>query len=268
MNYTQQGDRISELREEIVRLGPWHLDVQVTPEISTQVFLEAPAGTYSSSFGEVSFINPEEGFRNLLQKIYPEGLAERTMLDCACNCGGYLFWAKELGAGECFGFDVREHWIDQARFLAASRTWPTDRMRFEVCDLYDLPKLGLEPFDITIFKGIFYHLPDPITGLKIAADLTRELIILDTATQNGLPDGMLAVAEEDRVAVMSGIHGLNWFPTGPGVLTRILNWMGFTETRCIYWHTEIETQPTELGRLQLIASREKHLLEQIESHQS
>src|SRR5918998_565710 len=255
MNDIERGNQIPRLREEIIRQGPWHLDVQVTPEISTQVFLEAPTGTYPSSFGEVSFINPRESFRTLLKTVYPGGLKGRTFLDCACNCGAYCFWAKELGAGNCFGFDVREHWIEQARFLAANRTvGPNEGVSFEVMDLYELPKIDLEPFDVTLFKGLFYHLPDPITGLKAAADLTREVLILDTATRNGLPDGMLVVAEESRELVMSGVHGLNWFPAGPGVLTRILEWMGFTETRCVYWHTKSENQNPELGRLQMIAS--------------
>ena len=45
----------------------------------------------------------------------------RRVLDCACNCGYFLFWSRELGAGEGLGFDAREHWIRQARFLAAHR---------------------------------------------------------------------------------------------------------------------------------------------------
>ncbi len=61
------------------------------------------------------------------------------MLDCACNCGAYLFWAKDEGAGRCRGFDVRAHWIDQARFLQRHRQGPNEDMRFEVMDLMDLP---------------------------------------------------------------------------------------------------------------------------------
>ena len=51
---------------------------------------------------------------------------------------------------------------------------PGEDIRFEVCDLYALPELDLPSFDITLFNGIFYHLPEPVTGLKIAADLTKE----------------------------------------------------------------------------------------------
>jgi SAM-dependent methyltransferase len=229
---------------------------------------------YPASFGEVSFIDPRQGWdprqglHTLLREIYPEGLAGRSVLDCACNCGAYLFWAKELGAGECFGFDVREHWINQARFLAENRTRPSDGICFEVCDLYDLPKRKLPPFDITLFQGIFYHLPDPITGLKIAADLTKELIVINTATRNNLPDGMLAIDNEGREELNSGVYGLNWFPTGPSILTRILDWMGFTEIRCTDWKTEVPHQPSTLGRLQILASRTKGLLEKLDSYQA
>lgn len=189
MTDSRQGNSAPELKQEVIRLGPWHHEVQITPEISTSAFLEAPKGTYSSN---PSFINPRDHLANITSKIYPEGLGERTFLDCACNCGGYSFAAKDLGASECFGFDARKHWIDQARFLAENRAWSTEGMRFEERDLYDLPNLGLAPFDITLFKGIFYHLPDPIRGLKLAADLTREVIIVNTATLNDVPDGMLS----------------------------------------------------------------------------
>jgi SAM-dependent methyltransferase len=137
----------------------------------------------------VTFISPREYYQGLMRDLYPGGLAGRSVLDCACNCGGYLFWSKELGAGRCFGFDVRSHWIDQAEFLRRHRLGPGD-VELAVSDLYDVPKLGLEPFDVTIFKGILYHLPDPVTGLKIAADLTREVMIVNTALGSG-PRNML-----------------------------------------------------------------------------
>jgi SAM-dependent methyltransferase len=309
------------LREEIVRLGPWHYELEVTPEVSTRAFLDAPEGTYPDWFGQVSFIpNFEENFTGTLRRVYPEGLAGRSMLDCACNCGAYLFVAKNLGAGECFGSDVREHWIEQARFLSKYRTRPAggvepqanherltvaqaaaslgitegavrsrikrgtlpttkeggtvfvllpnigvpgdqSKIEFRVCDLYELPKRGLTPFDITLFNGIFYHLPDPVSGLKVAADLTRELLIVNTATRTGQPDGMLVLREESKEMILSGVHGLNWLPTGPDVLTRILRWLGFPEVR-LHWHVPHgQNQPADLGRLELFAARDKGTFE-------
>ncbi len=36
------------LREEIIRLGPWHFDIKVAEGLTTRVSLEAPPGTYAS----------------------------------------------------------------------------------------------------------------------------------------------------------------------------------------------------------------------------
>lgn len=131
-------------------------------------------------------------------------------------------------------------------------------MRFEVIDLYDLPKLGLEPFDVTLFKGIFYHLPDPIRGLKVATDLTREVLILDTALRTDLPDGMLAASSEDTEGVMSGVYGLNWHLTGPGVLEHVLRWMGFADVKLVSLRPNPRRE--NLGRLRMVASREEGFL--------
>lgn len=251
--------RTDDLRAEIVRLAPWHLDVEVVPGLSTGVFRDEPR-KYPKEFGAVSFLDARPAFHALVKRIYPGGLEGRRVLDCACNCGGYLFWAKELGAGDSLGFDVRDHWIDQARFLARSRATASDGIRFAVSDLYDLPALDAGEFDVTIFKGIFYHLPDPITGLKLAAERTRELLLLNTATRSGVPDGFLAVEREDVAALMSGVYGLNWLPTGPEVLRRILAWLGFPATR-VTFSTEDSRglQAQGLGRIELLAARDERV---------
>jgi tRNA (mo5U34)-methyltransferase len=243
-----------ELREEIVRLGPWHIDIEVTPEVSTSAFLDAPPGTYPDSLGKVNFHDPREGFLRRLGRLFPRGLEGRSVLDCACNCGAYLFYAKEAGAGRCVGFDLREHWVDQARFLARHRQAPTDDMRFEVADLYDLPNLGLGRFDVTLFLGIFYHLPDVVTGLKAAADVTGEALVVNTATFAGRPDGLLVAERESPTKLMSGGYGLCWFPTGPGVLAAILGWLGFPEVRCSVWR-HAPRQRAALDRLEVIGAR-------------
>jgi tRNA (mo5U34)-methyltransferase len=259
---------LTELKKEIIRLGPWHLDVQVRPELSTSAFLEAPEGTYDAKLGEgrrVSFINPRRSWQRMMKALYPSGLEGRSFLDCACNCGGYAFWMKEIGAGRTFGFDVRDHWINQAKFLLEHRRWPSDDISFEVLDLYELPNRDLEPFDITLFKGIFYHLPDPIAGLKVAADLTRDVIIVDTDVRIDLDDGMLVLQQESVTHPMSGVYGLNWLPTGPRVMERILDWMGFPESRLTTWVGRGAHGSHERGRLQIVGSRKRGRLDRLEA---
>ena len=236
-------------------LAPWFLEVEITPDVSTR---DLAHDDYPESFGKVRLQNPGPAFTRTLARLYPEGLEGRSVLDCACNCGGFLFWARDAGAGECFGVDVREHWIEQAHFLTRNRVAPSDGLRFEVRDLYDLPSLGLEPFDVTLFNGVFYHLPDPLQGLRIAADHAREVLIVNTSTRTGLPDGMLAVSQESLTRAVSGVYGLNWFPTGPQVVANMLRWVGFPEVRCNWWRP-VEGNPRH-GRMELVAAREPETL--------
>jgi tRNA (mo5U34)-methyltransferase len=247
----------TQLKEQIVKLGPWHLDIEVVPGLTTRAWYEEAGDVQDPHLGSTHFQNPQPAFRSMLEALYPGGLEGRAMLDCACNCGGYLFWARELGAGRCFGFDVREHWIRQAEFLRAHREDAAD-IEFRAMDLYELPALGLEPFDLTLFNGIFYHLPEPVGGLRVAADLTREVMMVETATRSGREDGALVAGFESRDELMSGVHGLMWRPTGPLVMERIFKHLGFEDTMVLSWREE--TQPG-WGRLAMLAARTSGLLD-------
>jgi hypothetical protein len=95
-----------ELRQEIIRLGPWHHDVAVTPEVSTRAYLDALPGTYEEGGpkdpNRVSLVDDHDPWLEMLDLLYPgdAGLDGRSFLECACNCGAYSFFSKEAGAGK------------------------------------------------------------------------------------------------------------------------------------------------------------------------
>lgn len=240
------------LRAEIHRLGPWHHDLEIAPDVRTGERgpdeVSDPLGV-----GHAGLVQPVEALTLITRDIFPDGLAGRSLLDCACNAGGYVFAARQLGAGRCFGFDVREHWLDQARFL--ERHLPSDDVEFAQLDLMALPGRNLAPFDVTLFFGLFYHLPDPVAGLRIAADLTREVLILNTAWDPKVPGNALTLNLEDEQALMSGVHRLAWLPSGPVVLEEILRWCGFPHTR-VQHISDVGRFP----RIQLVAARQAEAL--------
>ncbi|HYO76145.1 MAG TPA: hypothetical protein VE010_06740, partial [Thermoanaerobaculia bacterium] len=132
-----------------------------------------------------------------------------------------------------------------------ARYLPSDNVEFDQLDLLTLRERKLEPFDVTLFFGLFYHLPDPVAGLRIAADLTKELLVLNTAAHPTLKGNALMLSLESETALMSGVHRLAWLPTSATVLSEILHWCGFPHTRVHY----VRSAP-RFPRIQVLAARD------------
>jgi tRNA (mo5U34)-methyltransferase len=243
----------NDLIEQIRALRPWHQNIRITEDVHVMDAFDDDEKIRIQN-DNVSVIDAGNRFAHKVRLIYPGGLNGKSFLDCACNAGGYCFSARELGADKVIGFDVREHWIRQAEFVRKRRTaGPVDRISFRVCDLMELPKSGIEPADFTLFKGIFYHLADPILGLKIAADMTREVLWFNSARCFiGNPESLYCTFEAaDKL--MSGVQSLSWTPSGPSVIAKMLYWLGFVEI----FHVFSKESPDRpgFGRMEMMASR-------------
>jgi SAM-dependent methyltransferase len=244
--------------DELKALAPWHYDIRIN------AFLKTSHANCDEHAGRPC-INPHE-LMGVIRTIYPEGLEERSFVDVACNGGAYCLLARDFGAKEVFGFDVRESWIEQANFLKHRLHGNKENIHFAVCDLMELnhflPKE--KAFDVCLFKGIFYHLPDPVTGLKIIADRTREVIIVDSDTAPGHPDGLMKFIFEGTDNPLSGVHRMAWLPTGPDVIANILKWLGFTTTKTLFWWQPGEdASPFTRGRVRVVAARKPEFLQHI-----
>lgn len=235
------------VKDEIDRLGPWLHDIEVLPGLRT-----GAARPAEDAYKEVpQNYDPELMMRRLVEDIYGD-LGGRSFLDCGCNAGGHSFAAARMGAGRTLAFDARQHWLEQAAFLGRHSEAPL--VQLQRLTLADLTALDLEPFDVTLFSGLFYHLPDPVAGLKAAADLTRELLIVNTSVLPKPYPG-LVLSRESSVHVLSGIDGLAWLPTGPEVMQQILHWCGFPHVRVdLYW---TPGKPRGWMRLQILAARDE-----------
>jgi tRNA (mo5U34)-methyltransferase len=250
-----------QLRSEIQRLGPWHQDLEIAPGVRTGV--HPPGVTDPLRVGSPGLIEPKLMIDHLLRDFLPGGFAGRSVLDCACNAGGYLFEARNRGAGHCFGFDVRDHWIQQARFLA--QYLPSEDIGFSQSDLLDLRQLQLPIFDVTFFFGIFYHLPDPAAALRIAADHTRELLVVNTAADIQRSKHALTLSMESDTMLMSGVHQLAWMPTSPHVVEAIIRWCGFPHTRVHYIRKPLVKQ--HRYRMQILGARDARTFAHFDSIQ-
>jgi SAM-dependent methyltransferase len=245
---------MQNLRTEVERLAPWHFDLQLAEGLRT-IDVNAAEGKH------MGVVDPNE-LAKLLRRIYPDGLQGRSFFDVGCNGGGYCIVANQLGAGSAFGFDSRQHWIDQAEFLA--RHFKVDNVRFERAALHEVN--FPHDFDICLFKGILYHLPDPVHALQTVCDRTKELIIVDTETEGKRGDLCFRLNAEGTTSLMTGMHGLAWWPSGPDLIMSILERLGFPETREVFWNPKTIKRRPQAGRCRVIAARNPEILRRYDSN--
>jgi SAM-dependent methyltransferase len=242
---------LADVEQNLRNLAPWHFDMEVVPGVKTAAYNKESYGDID--LDKVGIIDPDE-MRELLKAILPDhGVKGKTFLDVGCNGGGYCFVAHELGAKLCYGFDVREHWIRQAEFIRSVKYPTAVNLHFK---LADVKRFAHEHrYDVVLFKGVFYHLPDPISMLTKLCDLTARIIIVDTASRSDIPGDCMVPWWESTTHVMSGVDGLAWFPGGPEVVAAILKYAGFPHMRVIN-HRKGGKAERFRGRFRLIAARE------------
>ena len=244
---------VANVEAKLRELGPWHFDMDVLPGIRTKQYNQENYGNVD--LDKVGVIDPYE-MKGLLQTILPDGgIAGKTLLDVGCNAGGYCFVAHELGAKACYGFDVREHWIRQAEFIKSIKYPASKNLQFKLADVKQF--VHDQQYDVVLFKGVFYHVPDPITTLAKLCELTTRAIIVDSASRSDIPGECMVPWWESKTHVMSGIDGLAWFPGGPEVIQPILAWSGFPHMRVVQ-HRKGGPAERFRGRFRVIAARHEN----------
>lgn len=129
--------------------------------------------------------NPNFRLRGMADIIFRRGVAGKTILDIGAWDGFYSFEAERRGAARVLATDhfcwSGEGWgtkqgFDYAHARLRSRVESVD------VDLPDLNPVKLGTFDVALFLGVLYHLQDPYAGLKTAAAMTHDLLIVETVT--------------------------------------------------------------------------------------
>jgi len=252
---------MSELRS----LAPWHLNIHLTDDIySSMGNLDYYEDVKKQG---VSLVDPAK-MKPLFQNLYSEGLKSKSFLDVGCNSGGYCFLANELGASYAYGFDAREHWINQAHFVKMIKKLDDSAIEFAVHHLNDLANAN-RTFDVTLFKGVFYHLPDPVRAVEILAKVTNDIIIIDSASRVDIPEESMISKFEGTEKLMSGVDGLSWYPGGPKVIHNIGKQFGFEYSQVIYdmrkatTNDEFRGREANVSRFCTVLSRKKEFLRRI-----
>lgn len=148
--------------------------------------------------------------------------ANLHMLDLPADCSGMR--VLDLGARDgFFSFELERRGAD----VVAVDSAPAERTGFPIAaqllesrvvlrqaNLYNLSAADLGTFDVVLFLGLLYHLPDPLRALRIIRGLCRSRMYLETLVIDEavlLPDGSEApLAGMD--ARLAAIPLMRFFP--------------------------------------------------------
>src|SRR5882762_2637470 len=156
-----------EIQTELKRLEPWFHRIDLGGGLFTKT---------ESVMGEP--IDHPLGPWQTIQKLLPSDLSGKTLLDVGCNAGFYAFETKRRGAKHVLGVDGQRQHVRQGLFVRKVLGLDVEFRRLNV---YELNPRTVGQFDITLALGLLYHLKHPILALENLYQVTKELLIIETA---------------------------------------------------------------------------------------
>ena len=119
----------------------------------------------------------------------PEVLTGQRVLDVGCAERFFSFEAERRGAAQVVSLDFDPECVKRFA-LCAEALGSSNRAR--VMSVYDLDPAELGTFDLVMFFGLLYHLPDPLGGMeKVAAMASGTLLVqswtIETSTMRDIP---------------------------------------------------------------------------------
>ena len=73
------------------------------------------------------------------------------------------------------------------------------KFKYRHANIYELRQADMGTFDIVLFLGVLYHLPDMVRALAIVRDLCDGVLFLETDAEPDLVPGLLAHAIMKRI---------------------------------------------------------------------
>jgi tRNA (mo5U34)-methyltransferase len=221
-----------EILAELKRLEPWFHRIDLGDGIYTKT---------RSVMGEP--VDHPFGPWQTIQKLLPLDLTGKTLLDVGCNAGFYAFEAKRRGAMRVLGVDGQRQHVRQGLFVRKALGLDVEFRRMNV---YEINPRTVGQFDMTLALGLLYHLKHPILALENLYQVTRELLIVETAI---MPPGQTSKSFEYSFSATTTVrlHPLayvenppdakeqvfNWFLPSVDALTAVLRGTGFAEVEVI-----------------------------------
>jgi len=145
--------------------------------------------------------------KNLIERIYPNGVEGVSIVDLGCLEGGYSVEFARMGM-DSLGIEVRDTNFRKCCYVRDHLSLPN--LRFECDDVWNLDKYG--PFDVIFCVGLLYHLDRPREFIKLMESCCKKLLIINT---HFAPDEPVEAFKLSNIDVNEGLSG-RWFEEHDG----------------------------------------------------
>ncbi|MCB9896745.1 MAG: methyltransferase domain-containing protein [Planctomycetes bacterium] len=138
-----------------------------------------------------------EDRRETAERILPERMDGKSLLDIGCFLGFFEHEALRRGAARAVGIDINPDRLRQARGLAECLGLPVE---FHRCDLEHDELPGR--FDTVLCLNVLHHVYDPVAALDRLLRATKERLVLEMAgTWTAVMQGLLWPRNPARAAL-------------------------------------------------------------------
>jgi len=126
-----------------------------------------------------------DNFLTLKRIKMPTDLKGKTVLDIGAWDGFYSFEAENRGAKRVLATDSyvwkAKDWASKKGFELARKVLKSNVEDLEI-DVLDISPKIVGKFDVVLFIGVLYHMLHPLLALEKVFSVTKELAIIETAT--------------------------------------------------------------------------------------
>jgi tRNA (mo5U34)-methyltransferase len=158
----------ADVRAMVAGYTRWYHRIEVRPGIITPGINDSP--------------------QNLQMLDLPEDCSGMRVLDIGARDGFFSFELERRGA-DVLAVDYMP--AERTGFPIAARLLGS-RVEFRQANVYHLSPAEIGTFDLVLFLGLLYHLPDPIRALRIIRSLCTRRMYLETLVIDdtmSMPDG-------------------------------------------------------------------------------
>ena len=173
--------------------------------------------------------------RKLKQLRFPDDLSGKSFLDIGAWDGYFSFEAEKRGAAhvlatDSFIWDGKYPVYSKAGFETA-RELLNSKVEDLRIDPFDVSPETVGVFDVVLLSGVIYHVKNPWLLLERAANVTRELLIIETVTDlNWMRRPGIAIFARGKLVG----DPTNWCAPNIEALRVMLQDVGFSQTDVVW----------------------------------